>query len=197
MIVTIKYLKCYNASNNNASLLTDEAYRGLHEIICSKCNTRWLVCTIHDLRWSHLRYRIAERHIKALHKNVVVEPNNSICTTNCININYDSTMVCEQYNDDRSYSNDDDSVDNCNISTSLSADNIINKFIECHRPVSLLDYNSKVRRYINSESQNIGDGLKQIVTSAFSMNMSTDYSEISIEEIKYHLKATTLLIQNA
>ena len=183
----LRCVKCYNVDNNKSVLMTDKAYRDLHEIVCSKCKNKWLICTIHDHRWSQRRYIKAENHVKCMHQNEIVsDVCNVVTNQKYINDDIDSEYE-EVYNDDNITSSE--SVNTSKALDIVSEDNILQKFVDGHRKVSLKDYNEKVRRYICSESHNEGDGLKQIVSCAFAMNSNSDYSQISVNELKYHIKA--------
>ena len=57
------------------------------------------------------------------------------------------------------------------------------KFKNCQKPVIVNDYNINIRRYIESESMSPGSGLKLVVGCAFTMNLSSDPSIISINEL--------------
>lgn len=180
-------VNCYNVNSNKISLLTDKPYRGLHEIVCSKCDRKWLVCTLHNHRWSQSRYKIAEKHIRIVHHNIV-EPdfcnfnsnNNDIDVDNASNDNLTQLEV---------ESNSDTHVDDIRLSNIATEDDVFHKFLASQREVSLDDYNETVKRYITCESRNVGDGLKRIVCFAFTMNPNCGYSQVSINELKYHLKA--------
>ena len=87
----LRCVNCYNVNSNKISLLTDKPYRGLHEIVCSKCNRKWLVCTLHNHRWfQSTRYKIAEKHIQIVHHNIV-EP--EFCNINTKRIISTSIML--------------------------------------------------------------------------------------------------------
>ena len=193
MKISIKLLRCVKCNNiyeNQSSYIEDFPYKDLFEIVCSKCRNKWLICAIHDHRWSQRRYRFAENHVKSAHQNINKDSLSNLSNkNNSLPINEDVTQP-----DDFSCNEDTCTIIENTVNLSAfdrSPDSIsFQNFVKCHKDISFLQYNDKVKRYIDCESKNPGDGIKQIVKSAFAMNLNCDYSQISIAEIKYHLKAT-------
>ena len=193
MKISIKLLRCVKCNNiyhNKSSFIQDFPYKDLYEIVCSKCRNKWLICAIHGHRWSQHRYRIAENHVKGAHQNISNISLNSLSSNSvCLPVTEDSTES-NDFNSNGEARLNITTLDDCSVSD-LSAESIpMQKFIKCHRKISLVEYNDKVKRYIDCESKKSGDGIKQIVKCAFAMNLNCDFSQISIHEIKYHLKAT-------
>ena len=66
-MISIKLLlckKCMTVNNSKASLCSNNIYRHLHEIQCSRCKTNWLVCAQHELRFTPRKYFLAKRHLR-------------------------------------------------------------------------------------------------------------------------------------
>ena len=190
MTLSIKFLKCFhchNVLNNHSQKLISDEYCGLFEIRCSRCKTKWLVCPIHDLRWSRLRYCYAQEHVANTHQTVVSDSTNKNIhhlknQDSLLNEDIDAMSPLESYVcDDIEY------VSHCSDN---SNDVTLDKFILCHRNISFETYSEKVRRFLLCESVNNGDGSKRLVASAFSMNFNSDYSALSWDEITYHMSAT-------
>ena len=179
--------ECQNTRNNNTILLTDKTYQDLHKVKCSTCTNQWLVCSVHDCRWGSRSYLEAQKHVQKVHHCIKV-PSFFNKSDNHNHAFIDNQLLpCD----------DNDSISNSfGIDNDLSSvqqsvpETILNKFISCHNDVDLTEYNKKVRRFLACESHNVGNGIKQLVTCAFSMNSNSDYSKISLKEVKYHLKAT-------
>ena len=141
MNVSLKHqrcVKCYNTKNNEVSFMTNLPYRGLYKIVCASCNNKWLVCTLHDLRWGPRRYNIAEQHVKTFHDDNMTSPLN--CNVNNLTTN-DETDNIEENDDNESFDVTNSNVDNYNSVDTSSVESIVNNFIDSHRPVSLIDYN--------------------------------------------------------
>ena len=193
MKVSIKLLrcvKCHNVYDNKVSLINEISYKDLHEITCSKCSNKWLICVIHGLRWSQRRYVHAEDHVKSLHQNIVDNSPNNYCNNELLSLSNDDTSDFSRFDSNDEICISVDSDDNVSFSGNTIDIGILDKFLNCHRAICLNNYNSKVKRYIECESRKAGDGIKQIVKCAFAMNLNGDFGNISINEIKYHLKAT-------
>ena len=183
----LKCVKCHNIRNNKTLLLTDKAYKNLHEVTCINCSIKWLVCSVHDVRWCSRRYINAQKHVQTVHL-CVDTPSffNTSDNQNHTSLDYDSF----NFDDNESVESNCSTVVNKHNSQSLLPESLIERFISCHHDVDFSDYNKKVRRFLTSESNRFGDGIKQLVTCAFSMNSTSTFSQISLREIKYHIKAT-------
>ena len=194
MVISVKLLmckKCSSPSGSVASLSQNNIYRFLHEVQCMKCKSNWLVCTIHDKRFTPRKYYLAKRHLRDephSFENLDVNKNQTL------NSNH---VFAVGKNDEVAYENnviDDISIDNdCNSFASIttnSCNEIITKFISSERNINCKDYNNFMKRYIECESTSTGNGIKKIVGSAFSMNSNCDYSHITDKEAFYHLKST-------
>ena len=172
---------CTNSKHNSARLSTNEIYRKLHEVQCGKCNTMWLVCVFHNKRYAYRSFFLAQKHI--------VDIDHSLCVPITKETSSDADDEDFEVHNDNNYSCKDteSSTTNTNINT-------IKSFEACFSAVSLSQYNTVMRRFIESESSSTGDGLKRIVACAFAMNMNAIYSELSFNEMMYHMKATSFCL---
>ena len=190
MKLSVKYLRCFkckNVYNNSSEELGSKAYIGLYEVKCSRCSTKWLVCPIHDQRWSRRRYCYAEEHVRTTHNEI---------STNL------SDTLDDFHNDDNENIMNTDLDTNCHIDNSVNEDDnlselridsdctTLNKFIHSHTTIDLDNYNVNVQRYIKTDNVQFGNGIKQIVSNAFTMSTTNDYGDMNWKEIKYHIKAT-------
>ena len=62
------------------------------------------------------------------------------------------------------------------------------KFISCHKDIVLNDYCDNFKRLIPAERKNAGDGLKQIVPWAFTVDSNIDSTDIILLEAQYHMR---------
>ena len=121
--------------HNKSSFIQDFQYKDLYEIVCSKCRNKWLICAIHSHRWSQLRYRLAENHVKSAHQNISNTSINSLS----------SDIICLPATEDSTESNDFNSHDEASLNITsvddysvpdLSSYSLpIQNFIKCHRPI--------------------------------------------------------------
>ena len=129
--------KCQNVYNNHKKKIVSGAYFGLHEINCSRCSSKWLVCPSHDLRWSRLRYCYAQEHVSLFHTM------SNIDDLDC-NINkrkFDDVISDEDiFNQEICDESDVDEPTNCSPSDNDFTDIALNTFTACHREVTLHSY---------------------------------------------------------
>ena len=194
-MISIKLLlckKCMTVNNSKASLCSNNIYRHLHEIQCSRCKTNWLVCAQHELRFTPRKYFLAKRHLREVDHSSV-QPSNTqynVMDQNSYRENDNdsiSSMITSDYNEG-------DINDNVSIQSNsrdvVVEDNYIEQFKSCQKEVSCDDYNNLMQRYIQCEAVSEGDGIRRIVACAFAMNLTSEFSAITYKEAFYHLKAT-------
>ena len=183
---------CMSANKVVASLCTNKIYRHLHEVKCLKCKTKWLVCAVHDKRFTPRRFYLAKRHLREVDHSFV-EMNsphkraNYQCLSERNSIDNNDVIIASDCNEE-------DLNDNLRIVSDSRSTSGIDETIEIfksgHKNVSYDDYNQLLQRYIQCESISKGNGIKLIVSCAFAMNLTSDYSLLSYKEAVYHLKAT-------
>ena len=128
--------KCMTVKHSKASLCNNNIYRHLHEIHCSRCESNWLVCAQHELRFTPRKYFLAKRHLREVyHASVQLSTTRNTTknqkVTNYLDNDFNSSMVSLDYNDD-------DTDDNINFNAN---ENIrIDQFQSCHKEVSCDDY---------------------------------------------------------
>ena len=144
---SIKLLKCFNCQNVNNNLsnaMSSLEYCGLHEINCSRCKTKWLVCPIHELRWSRLRYRQAQFHVTNMH-NSKASSSETVSFNNlnvCLGDDHDITTISDI--GENLVSDDTDISSQCN---DVNDDSRNDKFTLCHREVSFENYSEKSKDF--------------------------------------------------
>ena len=162
-------------------------YCGLNEIHCSRCRTKWLACPLHELRWSQLRYKQAQFHVRNLHSTSTSFVTNNVVDDKNLSFSDSQDNNSSNYDVDDLISVKGDIGSQCVVGN----DNIsVDQFTLCHRQVSFENYSEKIQRFLSCESQQKGDGMKRIVACAFAMNNNSDFSNLSWDEIRYHMTAT-------
>lgn len=71
-----------------------------------------------------------------------------------------------------------------------TSDLAISVFKSNQSSIKLDNYNIVTRRFLECESTVKGNGLRRIVACAFKMNLNSDFCNITLNEAKYHLRAT-------
>ena len=188
MILSVKFLRCLrcqNVYNNTTTSPRTNDYRGLSEVKCSRCSTKWLVCPLHEHRWSLQRYKYAHVHVQTMHKNMSIDSltSNTSEPTSTNSINNDFMSIENDIDIENNLTNPVTTIENGN-------DMILNEFLQGHKDVDLSTYNVNVKRFIKCESEQSGNGIKQIVHNAFAMNTDNNHTDTPWNEIKYHMKAT-------
>ena len=191
---------CLNTENNKITLCSNKSYKSLHEVQCVKCNNIWLMCALHGIRFKYRRYFLAKEHVRKVHHPSDPSTLQLLSKISTCQLTSDNDVVPSNEIDSSGYDFNDnidndivdsesDNISNGNTTDSMSHLTIMN-FKNCHKPITLNDYNTNMRRYIENESTSPGSGLKRIVSCAFTMNLSSDPSLVSINEALFHLKST-------
>ena len=187
--------KCRNIENNVMSLCSEKVYEPLHEVRCEKCHNTWLVCVFHKKRFSHRLHYRAKKHLDEVDHSSLLENLSKASSNNSV----DPSIVTEDnIHLSASFPDSDDDNDSVNNDEELMApniaevtDNVVSVFESNQTTINLHNYNDATRRYIESESSLVGDGLRRIVACAFQMNFNANYSQLSMKEAKYHLQAAS------
>ena len=182
---------CMSSDKVVATLCTKKIYQHLHEVKCLKCKCSWLVCVMHDKRFSQRKLYLAKRHLREIDHpssdfNALLTRNNNHSSENSNVMENDSTMASENI--------DDNSEDNFEVDAKCAScdeiEDAVKNFLSSERNVSYEDQNILMKRYIESESISPGNGIRRIVACAFARNLSSDHMSITYKEAVYHLKAT-------
>ena len=62
-------------------------------------------------------------------------------------------------------------------------------FRSCNQEPCFHNYDVNLRRFIEAELQNKGDGMKRVVCCTLKMDLYSDILDITLEEAQYHLNA--------
>ena len=196
---------CFNTDNNKVTPCRNTIYKSLHEVQCVKCNSIWLICAVHGLRFKFRKYYLAKKHVQQVDHQSILHNAHLLkqfttCqyTTDNNELNVTSNDTGKQSNFFVNTSNTldgdfsaviDSNTSDCTVSSELS------KFLASQQPVNVMNYNTRMRRYIERESVTQGSGLKHIIACAFAMNHNAASMSITVPEALFHLKATLFCYQ--
>ena len=192
MAFPYRLLTCVNCRRSDNTIVPPsqlKIFDHLFKLHCLSCNETWLACPEHNLRWGRRRFYKAfihleeENHVKS-HFNLPTNISNTIVYSNTDNINNHNSnapFIFHANNIARNENGHDFSISN-----DLDADPIA-AFLSCEKELCFTDYNEKFRRFLEHEVLHKGDGMRSIVSCAFTMDLHSDKSNISYEEAKYHL----------
>ena len=137
----------------------------LKNIECLKCGTIWLVCTLHNKKWSRRRYKYANEHLKSVPHHIHFISN------------YEEYCLPIQNENSESESMENETPE----------DTILNHIFPTKSANDSIIENSISSSFFHNEINNTFSGLKFIVGNAFSGNVSSDVPNCSLEEINFHL----------
>ena len=137
----------------------------LKNIECLKCGTIWLVCAMHDRKWSRRRYKYANEHLKQFSHHTHFITNHQ---EYCIPINNDNS--------------ESESMDY------ESPEDVILKHIFPSKSSNESIFENPITRFFfHHEINSTFSGLKFIIGNAFSGNVSSNVPDCTLQEINFHL----------
>ena len=189
-----KCRNCRNTKENIITLCKNKIYKPLHEVQCSKCNDIWLICVFHKKRFAHRSYFRAKQHLEEIDHSSALKSLSVTSSSNSVNTSFidensvfdDNSGIINDINEKEAV--DFPEVDSCHVSEYV--DDCYRIFESNHTTINLKDYNNVTKRYFECDTIVKGDGIRRIVACAFKMNLNSNYSEVSLEEAKYHIKST-------
>ena len=162
------------------------------------------MCALHGIRFKYRQYFLAKEHVRTVYhppdtSTLKLLTNTSYCQLTSDNIGGSNqknnlSYDCDDVIDNSSFDSGSDNLAH-SIATDSLSNSTITEFKDGQKPVLVDDYNVNMRRYIESESTSPNSGLKRIIGCAFTMNLSTDPSLISLNEALFHLKSTLFCSQ--
>ena len=178
---------CFNCKKSDKTIIPPsqhKVFNHLYKLRCATCNETWLVCPEHNLRWGRQRFYQAILHLdncshKHYHLNLPrnFKQNQQLHNDEQNTYNLSNPPTVTDYRSENSNIAEEDS-----ISFTDTEDESISLFLSYNQELCFEKYNVNLRRFIEAELQNEGDGMKRIVSCAFRMDLYTDILDISLEE---------------
>ena len=189
---------CRNTKDNKTTLCKNKIYEPLHEVQCSKCNDIWLICVFHKKRFAHRSYFRAKQHLEEVDHSSVLKGLTEASSCGSV----DPSFITENsiFDDESAIDSNNNEENEVNFpevnfhQVSETIDECYRIFESNHVTINLEGYKDVIKRYFECESLVKGDGIRRIVACAFKMNLNADYSQVSLEEAKYHLKSTLFVV---